>query len=62
MDTKIFTNVFITVTPRTQSMNSTHDNSRAPIRRALQVCQALLTNIYKNDILGLKSPNKHINS
>ena len=31
------------VTPRTQSMNSTRDNSRAPIRRALQVYQALLT-------------------
>ena len=49
------------VTPRTQNMSSTRDNCRAPIRRALQVCQALLTNSKKNDILGLKSSNKHIN-
>ena len=51
----------LTVTSRTQSMSSTRDNGRTPIRRALQVCQALLTNSKKNDILGLKSPNKHIN-
>ena len=49
------------VTPRTQSMSSTRDNGRAPIMCALQVCQALLTNSKKNNILDIKSPNKHIN-
>ena len=38
---KIFSTFFIFVTPRTQSMSSTRDNDRTPIRRALQVCQAL---------------------
>ena len=31
-------NAFGSVTPRTQSMSSTRDNSRTPIRHALQVC------------------------
>ena len=38
-------------------MSSTRDNSRTPIKRALQVCQALLINSKKNNILDIKSPN-----
>jgi hypothetical protein len=36
------------VTPQTQSMSSTRDNRHTPIRRALQVCQALLTDSNNN--------------
>ena len=46
----------IVVTPRTQSMSSTHGNRHTPIKRALQVCQALQTDS-KNNILDIKSPN-----
>ena len=57
----IYINFITFVMSRTQSLSSPRDNGRAFIRRALQVCQALLTNSKKNDIIGLKSPNKHIN-
>ena len=37
-------------------MSSTYDNSHTLKKRALQVCQALLTNS-NNNILDIKSPN-----
>ena len=44
------------VTPRTQNISSTRDNRRTPVRRALPVCQALLTDS-RNNIFDIKSPN-----
>ena len=43
------------VTPQTQSMRSTRDNGRAPIKLRLTSVQGL-TNNYNNNILNIKSP------